>query len=134
MFIFTESRLLHVHAQTTVLTPFEQNLDRIKRATVLVYLAQETRDDLQIICVGSGTLVSRRGLILTNAHHTVPNDACNGNTIIIALSLSTEQAPIPLYRAEVAQANEGLDLAVLQITQSNDGRTVDLDTLSLPFC
>lgn len=133
MFIFTESRLLHVHAQTTVLTPFEQNLDRIKRATVLVYLAQETRDDLQIICVGSGTLVSRRGLILTNAHHTVPNDACNGNTIIIALSLSTEQAPIPLYRAEVAQANEGLDLAVLQITQSNDGRTVDLDTLSLPF-
>ena len=65
---------VNAQSSSTVLTPFERSIDRIQRATVLVYQAQETRDALQITCVGSGTLVSRRGLILTNAHHTVPND------------------------------------------------------------
>lgn len=109
------------------------DLERIQRATVFILQASTVNNELIINCVGSGTLVTRSGLILTNAHNTVPNQSCPGTTLIIALSVRLDEPPVPIYRAEIAQADAGLDLALLRITQQNDGRIIDPSTLTLPF-
>jgi len=114
-------------------TPIDANLERIQQATVFVYQVEETTDNFFITCVGSGTLVSRDGLVLTNAHNSVQSEECDGSSLIIALSIRTDEPPVPLYRAEVAQVNVGLDLALLRITQNLDGRLLDTERLTLPF-
>ncbi|NJL55266.1 trypsin-like peptidase domain-containing protein [bacterium] len=108
------------------------DIDRIQRATVLV-LQIRSFDDGVITCAGSGTLVSRDGLILTNAHHAVTNSDCPGQALIIAMSASMDQPPIARYRAEVTNANLGLDLALLRITGQLDGSPVDNTSFALPF-
>ena len=114
-------------------TPDETlNLDRIVRSTV--YIRQARSSNLTTACVGSGTIVRYDGLILTNAHHVVTSEECPGDTIIIALSLNVGEAPVPRYRAEIVEVNEGLDLALLRITREFDGRLIDPATLPvLPF-
>src|SRR5688500_7789859 len=94
----------------------EFDLERIQRATVFVIQARDVGDDLHITCVGSGTIINRNGLILTNAHNTLQNPTCSGETIVIALSVRLDEPPIAKYRAEIAQADEGADLALLRIT------------------
>ncbi|MBC7870930.1 MAG: trypsin-like peptidase domain-containing protein [Chitinophagaceae bacterium] len=108
------------------------DIDRISRATVYI---MQTRDfsNNDIICVGTGTIVNRSGLIVTNAHNTVSNANCPGQSLLIAISRNLNEPPILQYRAEVVQANPGLDLALLRITQDLDGRLIDPSTISLPF-
>lgn len=112
-------------------SPFD--LDRIERATVFIMQARQSANAPVVTCVGSGTIVSRNGLILTNAHHTVTNDNCPGTILIIALSVRPDETPFPLYQAEIVQADIGLDLALLRITRQNDGRLIDQASLALPF-
>ncbi len=109
------------------------DLARIQRATVFVMQTRTVGTNSIITCVGSGTIVSRDGLILTNAHNTVPNPDCPGDQLIIALTIRPGEPPITTYYAEVAQANEGIDLAILRITQDLNGRLIEPETLSLPF-
>ncbi len=109
------------------------DIDRLQRATVFVMQAQNIGNNLNVTCISSGTIVSRDGLILTNAHNTVPSSTCPGNTILIGLSIHLNEPPITQYRAEIAQADSGLDLALLRITRELDGRLVDRNALSLPF-
>ncbi|MBZ0304891.1 MAG: serine protease, partial [Anaerolineae bacterium] len=110
-----------------------QELERIQRATVFIMQAQNVGDSLVVTCVGSGSIVSRSGLIITNAHSTVSSDICPGDVLIIALTVTPGEPPIPKYRAEVAQADPGLDLALLRITRELDGRLVASGSLALPF-
>lgn len=114
-------------------TPIDDRLERIRQATVFVYQVRETRDDFIITCVGSGTIISRDGLILTNAHNSAPSETCDGEGLIVALSLRPDEPPVPLYRAEVSQVDPGLDVALLRITRNLDGRLLDVDALALPF-
>ncbi|MCY4526189.1 MAG: hypothetical protein OXB89_06235, partial [Anaerolineaceae bacterium] len=73
--------------------------ERIRQATV--YLMQvQLEGDLPIItCTGSGTLVNRSGLILTNAHFALPNAVCPGEALFVAFTLQSDQAPGPRFRA-----------------------------------
>ncbi|MEL6149826.1 MAG: serine protease, partial [Chloroflexota bacterium] len=114
-------------------TSLDSQLARIKSATVFIYQVEDAEDNFFITCVGSGTLLSRDGLILTNAHNTVQSEVCSGDTLIIAMTISEDVPPFPVYRAEVIQADEGLDLALLQITRDIDGRQVNRADLALPF-
>jgi len=108
------------------------DLERLQRATV--YIIQAEGPGLVTRCVGSGTIVRPDGLILTNAHNTVRSTTCPGNTLIIAMTLNIGEPPIPKYRAEVVQFDNGLDLALLRITQELDGRRLDRGALPLlPF-
>jgi S1-C subfamily serine protease len=109
------------------------NLARTQQATVLIMQARQIEDRIVITCVGSGTLVSRTGLILTNAHHVVTGQNCPGDQLIIALSTQLDAPPLPRFQAEIVSANAGLDLALLRIVRQNDGRVIDPDTLALPF-
>lgn len=108
------------------------DLERIRRATV--FIIQAGGDNLNTRCVGTGTIVRFDGLILTNAHNTVPNPTCPGGELIIALTLTPDEPPIPKYRAEIVQTNIGLDLALLRITRELDGRIIEPASLPvLPF-
>lgn len=118
-------------AQETAVSP-DQDVDRLKRATV--FITQVESENLTTTCVGTGTLVSYDGLILTNAHHTVLSESCPGDILFIALTLNVGEPPVPKYRAEVVQSDIGLDLALLRITQDFDGRLLERDRLPiLPF-
>lgn len=119
--------VMPTHAQSTL------DLERIQRATVYVMQTQMIGGESFVTCVGSGTIIDRAGLIATNAHLTVPNTDCPGDSIVIAVSVDNQDAPTPTYRAEVAQANVGLDLAVLRVTQELNGRVIEPGVLSLPF-
>lgn len=103
------------------------------RATVLVIQAREINNALVETCVGSGTLVGRDGLILTNAHTVQPSEICDGDQILIAISKDLEEPPVPSFRAEIIQLDAKRDLALLQIRQELDGRSLDPRTLTLPF-
>jgi S1-C subfamily serine protease len=86
-----------------------------------------------ISCVGSGTLVSEDGPILTNAHVALAGPNCRSERIVIALTLRIGEAPVARYYAEVVGTNVGWDLAVLQINSELDGRPINPANLSLPF-
>jgi hypothetical protein len=120
--------VLPVAAQATLI-----DLDRLERATVYIMQTDNVGTDLLVTCVSSGTVVSRDGLILTNAHSIVPSKTCKGQTLIIAMTSEIGEAPVPQYRAEIAQSDVGIDLALLRITRELDGRLVDSTSLRLPF-
>lgn len=110
------------------------DLDRLKRATVFIYQARNFADRLNITCVTTGSIVSYDGLILTNAHSVVQGSRCNGNTLIIAITVDLDEPPIPKYRAELVQVDAGLDIALLRINRELDGRLIADGTLPpLPF-
>ena len=113
-------------------TSADFDLDRVIRATVFV-MQVESIDDNAIHCVGTGTIVTRSGLIIANAHNTTSNRTCQGHSIVIALNTGIDTQPIAQYRAEIVQVDEGLDIAVLQITSDLGGRNIQQESLALPF-
>lgn len=111
----------------------ELNEVNLRQAAVFLRQVYEGPNGPVITCVGSGTLVSADGLILTNAHTVMPSDNCRADRIVVAMTLRADEAPVPTYVAEVLDANAGLDLAMLRITRYIDGRIVERNRLQLPF-
>ncbi|MCY4537752.1 MAG: serine protease, partial [Chloroflexi bacterium] len=112
----------------------QMDLDAIKRSTVFIYQVQSLANDLVVKCVSTGTIVSADGLIVTNAHSVVPSQSCDGETLIVSMNVDLNEPPVPKYRAEIANADQGLDIAVLRITRELDGRTIAAGALPvLPF-
>lgn len=108
--------------------------DRARLATVQIMQVYTNPVGQTVMsCSGSGTLVSRDGLILSNAHVALPLAGCRADRITIALTLRLDQPPVPKYYAEVIASNIGWDLAVLQITGTIDNLPVDRAALALPF-
>jgi S1-C subfamily serine protease len=109
------------------------DVERIGRATVFLMQARSQGGQLIITCVGSGTIVSRDGLILTNAHVVTQGTTCSGDRVVVALGIRADEPPVPTYQADIIQADQGLDIALLRITRQIDGRLVDPASLALPF-
>lgn len=106
---------------------------RAEQATVSIMQAYDVEGIQALSCVGSGTLISPTGLILTNARLAQSVGPCRAEKIIIALSVRPNEPPVPTYLAELIQADTTHNLAVLQITAGLDGSLVDIETLNLPF-
>ncbi len=118
------------HAQTGT----DIDLERIKRATVFIYQAQNLENELLVKCVSTGTLISADGLIISNAHSILPSRQCDGDTLIVSLNVDLDEPPIPKYRAVIAGADEGLDIALLRIARELGGRLIARTSLPvLPF-
>ena len=109
------------------------NEDNIKKATVFIMQTVETSGESVITCVGTGTLVSADGLVLTNAHIVEATENCPADRTVIALTLRTNEPPVATYIAETIEFNRGYDLAVLRITRYLDGRNIERGALQLPF-
>tara|TARA_B100000902_G_scaffold382108_1_gene419390 strand:+ start:129 stop:743 length:615 start_codon:yes stop_codon:yes gene_type:complete len=71
--------------------------------------------------MGSGTIVSQLGFILTNEHVISGDGASCNDFIVILTSESGEKDPVPKYVAEIVEQNVTLDIAILEITGTYDG-------------
>jgi hypothetical protein len=123
--------MLAIFSQRVFAAQSGLDIERIKRSTVYIFQVREQGLQSTPVCVGSGTIVSSDGLILTNAHSVSENGLCQGNALLIALSVSLDAPPVIKFRAEIERTDAGLDLAILRITRHLDGRLID--ELSLPF-
>jgi S1-C subfamily serine protease len=82
--------------------------------------------------IGSGCLVSSRGLIITN-NHVVRDDGDNIVPVIyVALSLDPFEAPEELFSGKVIRTSPEDDLALVQITGDRWGRPLS-SSFRFPF-
>lgn len=106
-------------------------------STVQIYGLFEQGGQLRPGYVGSGTIISRDGLILTNAH--VADPAAVGepeftpDALAVGLVQSEDKPPVFSYRAEVVAIDGYLDLAVIRITAGLDGSAINPAELRLPY-
>jgi len=107
-------------------------------ATVQIYgLFKDKSGDLYPAYVGSGTIISPDGLILTNAH--VASPASQGDVenepdaLAVGLVEHEDKPAVFSYLAEVQAVDGFLDLAVIRITSDLKGNAINSSDLSLPF-
>lgn len=77
-------------------------------------------EDGDPIWSGSGTIITKDGLILTNGH-VVDDRYDEYSTLGVGLTVETDKAPEIAYTAEIAAVDYTIDLAVIQLTETIDG-------------
>jgi serine protease Do len=114
----------------------KQRADLIS-ATVQLLTMYPDGDGYSPLYVGSGTILSPDGYILTNAHVAKPSTFGRGEEdpayMLVGLVEDESKAPVYSYIAEVVGADGFLDLALLHITGTADGTKVNPDDLNLPY-
>ncbi|MGD8455510.1 MAG: serine protease [Anaerolineales bacterium] len=110
--------------------PSEQPL---YRAVVQIVTFYTENNDLEIGWTGSGSIITPDGFILTNAHVVLPDKYFPVDALGVSITEREDQAPVLTYYAEVVQAEESLDIAVIRITRDIDGNPVDPANLDLPY-
>ncbi len=103
------------------------------KAVVQIIAMYDDNGVYKIGWTGSGSIISPDGFILTNAHVVLPDRYFPIDALKIALTLEDDQPPVISYYAEVLQADESLDIAVIRITTDLDGNPVDFASLNLPY-
>lgn len=110
---------------------------RLAKATVLIYGAQESNGSLVYIYIGSGTIISADGLILTNAH--VASPASQGDfdyepdALIVSLLQDESKPPVEAYIADLLAVDGYLDIAVIKIATTLDGSPVNPADLNFDY-
>ncbi len=105
---------------------------KIMPAVIQVWWIIETPDGLRGAGMGSGTIVSPDGLILTNHHVAVPDDP-SVKYLGVALTTRSDRPPQPSYMATIVADDPYLDLAVLRVSHDLDLRPIRSSDLNLPF-
>lgn len=114
------------------------------RGTVQIFMTATIGGQEQAVGWGSGTILSKDGLILTNAHVAMPSAAGLGvyeadptppvdpEDLVVAVVSAEDEPAVPTYRASVIAADGYLDAAVIRIDRDLDGRAISAASLDLP--
>lgn len=114
------------------------------KATVQIYITATIAGQEQPVGWGSGTIISKDGLILTNAHVAMPSAPGLGvyesdptppvdpEDLVVALVGAEDEPAIPTYRASVISADGYLDAAVIRIDRDFEGDRINASSLDLP--
>jgi S1-C subfamily serine protease len=106
-------------------------------ATVQIFGVHIKNGTIKPFYVGSGSLISADGLILTNAHVADPayvgEPDSTPDALVIGIVQSEDQPPVYSYRAEVKAIDGYMDLAVIQVTSTVKGDSLDPSSLNLPY-
>lgn len=120
--------LVTISPATLALTRDERRA--IMKSCVLILPLQVSNGEIvNIPWSGSGTIIDKKGLILTNYH--VVQETGDWNMIGILITTRSDQKPEPTYLAQIVAKDPTADLAVLQIVSDFQGNPVDFDTLGL---
>ena len=106
-------------------------------ATVQIYGLFNQNGQLVPGYVGSGTLISADGLILTNAHVADPGAVGDPDftpdALAVGLVSSEDKPAVFSYRAQVVAIDGYLDLAIIRIVSGLDGSSINPSDLHLPY-
>lgn len=110
-------------------TPDREIIEKVMAGVVqIVALKQGFMGQMSPAWTGSGTVVDPSGLILTNCHVANPRamgmSAPAADILAVAVTQRSDEAPALTYIAQVAAQSPELDLAVLRIVSTTDGKAV----------
>ncbi len=98
-------------------------IGRARMAAVWIVVPEDNSDKAWI---GSGSVINARGLILTNYHvvrNVNTNKPYNAKDLIgIFVQSSTDKPPDRAFIAQIAVMDSTLDLAILKLTSTGDGK------------
>jgi serine protease Do len=131
--------------------------DRVAAAAVQIAITADVTENgstsPEFFPVGSGTVISPDGMILTNFHVIDMDEhrdhfkeweqeaASEGQILsfnledrgVMILTSHDGEQPVPTYLAEIVSYDKDLDLAVLHIVAKLNGQTVDPNVSDLPY-
>jgi hypothetical protein len=101
----------------------ERGVEEMIQATVQILAMVDDSGKWVPIWSGSGTLISRDGLVLTN-NHVVDTSLFEYDGLGVALSDRSDQPPVLTYLAVVLARDPTLDLAVIRISSDLQGNAI----------
>jgi S1-C subfamily serine protease len=102
------------------------------QSVVLITALYYENGSLEVGWTGSGSIVSKDGLILTNAHVVLSDEDFKVDVLTIAPTKSADEKPMPAYIAKVIQADAQMDLAIIKVISDLNGNPVDTSALNFP--
>jgi S1-C subfamily serine protease len=112
-------------------TPSQASLDDLAASVVMVAPGTLDGTSFTPVATGSGTIVDKSGLILTNYHVVDPNNVGAYDDIAVYVSKDPKSMPKLTYFGGLAAWDEDIDLAIIQITENRNGVEIDPADLDL---
>lgn len=117
-----------VPSELTVYPPIPARHGEGPLSRALAAVVEVTLDD----SIGSGTILSPDGWILTNAHVVEGLGGAPVPEAVVAVTLDPHEPATELFRAEVRQVDRGLDMALLRVTKGFYGQPLPVESV-LPW-
>ncbi|MCX7773953.1 MAG: trypsin-like peptidase domain-containing protein, partial [Clostridia bacterium] len=128
-----KQRVKVADSSTSTDGPTNSKLDmqKLSRSTIKLYTLD---NDLNIIAMGSGTIINKQGYILTNFHCVGNEDGSLANKdgyVAIALTDDIKKNIQPQYIAQYRSGVQPLDIAVVKIVSDLNWNEVSPEDLNL---